>query len=135
MKQSTFPFQVRESSLLGSIRRPLITVSLWSEVLQKWHKVEMLVDTGADYTILPSYLAILLEVDLEKAKKVDAQGVGGAQTVYFFPALPIKIGEMERVVPVGFIRKKNIPPLLGRAGCFETFISTFVYGETLTLKD
>lgn len=134
-KKITFPFQARESELLGELKRPLVTVSLWSETLQKWRQVEMLVDTGADYTVLPSYLAALLEIDLDTLKKVPASGLGGKHELYFVPSLGIKIGEMERSIPVGFIRQRSFPPLLGRAGCFETFHSVFEFDQALTLSE
>jgi len=82
----------------------------------------MLVDTGADYTILPHYLAQELGVRLRKDCKVfRTTGIGGMETVYVLPKLRVRLGKWERLIPVGFLGRDDIPPLLGRHRFLETF--------------
>ncbi len=46
-------------------------------------------------------------------------GVGGTETVYLFKKLPVRLGAWEAKVPVGFLSRDNVPPLLGRQGFLE----------------
>lgn len=51
--------------IFGEIARPVAKVFFWSKKWQSWEEIWMIVDSGADYTILPSYLSIQLGVDLK----------------------------------------------------------------------
>ena len=86
----------------------------------------MIVDTGADYTLLPRYLADDLRVNLETECKIfNTYGVGGGERVYFLPKMKVKLGEWERRIPVGFLERNEIPPLMGRQLFLETFETLF----------
>ena len=37
----------------------------------------------------------------------------------------MKIGKEERFIPIGFLKHDDIPPLLGRYKCLDTFSVTF----------
>lgn len=95
----------------------------------------MLVDTGADYTILPRYLASDLQIDLEKECQIFAtQGIGGTERVYFLPKVTVKLGKWKRIIPVGFLDRDGIPPLMGRHLFIETFEVLFSSNHTLTFS-
>jgi len=93
----------------------------------------MIVDTGADYTLLPYSATEDLKLDLEKdAHKLKTFGVGGSETVYLMRSCKIKLGKFELTAPVGFLARDDIPPLLGRQECldrlsvlFSQFITSF----------
>ena len=86
----------------------------------------MIADTGADYTLLPKFLADQLGIDLNKdCQPFTSYGVGGNQKVYLFPSLRIRLGEWERRIPVGFLDKDAVPPLLGRHKALEKFNTLF----------
>ncbi|MDQ3008959.1 MAG: retropepsin-like domain-containing protein [bacterium] len=111
----TFEFEKTSSDLFSEIYRPLATVKLWSESSKSWKKVTMIVDTGADYTIIPRYIATWVGIDEDKkAQKYTNLGLGGEETVYFLPDVKVKIGPFERQVPIGIINSTKVPPLLGR---------------------
>lgn len=119
----SFPFKEEKSPIFGSIRRPIAQVLFKNLSGAFWQPVTMIVDTGADYTLLPRFLAAVLGISLAKDCKVmTTQGVGGRSNVYMLKKkIPVKIGEFERKVPVGFLDSNYIPPLLGRQEFFETF--------------
>lgn len=80
----------------------------------------MIIDTGADYTLLPKRYAMILGIDIEKECLVETTlGIGGSETVYQYKDLPIRIGGWQRQIPVGFLERDDIPSLLGRLDCLE----------------
>lgn len=123
MKKVDFLYETKKSIIFKQIKRPIATVDFWSDRFKKWISYNMIVDTGADYTILPSSDAIDLGVDLEKeCQTFETRGVGGTETVYFLKRkIKIKIGDFVRKIPVGFLSRDDIPELLGRQECLNKF--------------
>ena len=102
-----FSFKKEKSSLLGNIYRP----------------IAMIVDTGADYTLLPKFLSVSLGINLNNDyRKLETTGVGGNQKVYFsIHKVVVRVGDWQRKIPVGFLDCDFIPPLMGRHQFLETF--------------
>jgi len=123
----SFPFKKEKSSLLGTIYRPIAVVLFQHKKTAVFKPITMLVDTGADYTLLPRFLAFNLGINLAKdCQKLKTSGVGGKETVFFVKEkVKIKIGNWQRKIPLGFLDNDFIPPLLGRQGFFETFKTIF----------
>ena len=130
----SFPFEIQGTEIFGIIRRPVADVGFWSKELNNWVPVKMIVDTGADYTLLPLWLSSKLGVDLKQdCKKFKTSGVGGEQLVYLIQRRwKVKIGEWEENITLGFLNDNFVPPLLGRLHClekikvsFENFTTTF----------
>jgi len=119
----TFQFRKEPSSFLGVIYRPVATILFQNRKNQIFKPVTLIVDTGADYTILPKFLADSLGVNLTKdCQKIQTTGVGGHETVYFcHNKITIKLGKWKKDIPLGFIDNNQIPPLLGRYEFLETF--------------
>lgn len=121
-----FPFRVEKSSVLGTIRRPVARVFFWSKPEEEWMETWMIVDTGADYTLLPRFMAKILGINLEKeCKAFTTFGVGGGERVYFLPKIKVKLGNWERNIPIGFLERNEVPPLMGRHLFLETFETLF----------
>lgn len=97
----------------------------------------MMVDTGADYTIIPRHFSQKLRISLEKDCFKDvAFGVGGNQTIYFYKAkIAAKIGNLERKIPLAFFDNNEVPGLLGRLGFLETFNTEFRKNHFVTFND
>ncbi len=131
----TFPFEKSLSPIFGTIHRPVAKVYFFSQAKKRWYETWMIVDTGADYTLLPKYFAARLGVDLSKDCQVfRTAGIGGEEKVYLLRKTKVKIGQWERDVPVGFLQRDDIPPLLGRQLFLETFEVSFSSGHTLTFS-
>ncbi len=91
----------------------------------------MIVDTGADYTLLARVHAAILGVDLRKnCRRVATAGIGGTETVYLLPRLRMRLGPWSRVIPVGFLDRDDVLPLMGRTGCLDTFDVRFARRRT-----
>lgn len=129
MKLVSSPFKLRGKSFLGKIYRPYIEILITSKNIDEWIPVEVLIDTGADYTLLPKKYAELLRVNLERDCYQDKTlGVGGQEKIYLYKkGIRIKIASFKREIPVGFLNRDNVPPLLGRLECLEVL--------TLIMKD
>lgn len=130
----TFSFEERKSPLFGKIYRPIAQIFFYAEKKDKWYETWMIVDTGADYTILPQYFASRFGVDLSKCKVFKTAGIGGQEKVYLHKSIKAKLGGWERQIPVGFLNRDNIPPLLGRHLFLETFEALFSSKHTVTFS-
>lgn len=120
-----FIFKHQSTATLGSIARPEIEIELWSDTHREWQRYSVLVDTGADYTIMPRYVASLLSIAFKRNQLKETFGLGGSQKVFFVPEVRLKVGQAERTIPIGFVDNNQIPPLLGRHQAFETFTVLF----------
>lgn len=130
-----FPYRKASSAILGTIYRPVAKVLFWSKKGNYWSEIWMIVDSGADYTLLPRYLAKDLKVDLEKECQIfSTQGIGGRENVYFLPKIKTKLGEWERIIPLGFLDRDGIPPLMGRHLFVETFDVFLSSKHSVTFK-
>lgn len=123
----SFPFKKEKSSLLGTIQRPIATVFFLNKKTGVFKPITMLVDTGADYTLLPRFLSASLGINLVKdCQKLKTSGVGGEETVFFCKEkITIRLGNWQRKISLGFLDDDFIPPLLGRHEFFETFRTVF----------
>lgn len=121
-KVISFPFSFIGKTYFGEIYRPYAIVNVYSKLRNKWQPLEMVIDTGADYTLLPKIYSMILGINLNKdCKKEQTIGIGGSEAVYQYKKLPIKIGNWQKNIPAGFLDRNDIPPLLGRLGCLEIF--------------
>lgn len=126
MTKANFTFRPVPSKIFGIVYRPYADVLIEKKDKSGWRKATMVIDTGADYTILPRSYADYLGIDI--AKDCIAQtthGIGGLETVYLYKNLTVKLGNFKRGIPVGFLDRDDIPPLLGRHEFFETFQTLF----------
>ena len=106
-------------SVLGIIQRPYAIVFIQSKN-KEWYPIEMLVDTGADYTLLPRKYAYILGIDLAtECVAKTTLGIGGQETIYLYKSLSIKLGDWFRKIPVGFLERDDVPPLIGRLEFIE----------------
>lgn len=121
------PFRREPSPIFRSVYRPVATVSFWVKTLRQWTNILMIVDSGADYTILPKSYAKKLGIRLStETTPVSTSGVGGTARVFILRSLhKVKIGSWELTIPLGFFWSNDIPPLMGRQGCLETFSVCF----------
>ena len=132
-----FPFENVGKSFFGTVFRPVVKVSLESIKTGLWSETWMVVDTGADFTILPQYLSEDLNISLENDCIKDRTiGVGGEQIIYLCKRkIKIKIGSMQREIPLAFFDSNEIPAILGRLGALETFNTEFLKNHVVSFKD
>jgi len=131
-----FPFEKSTSHIFGDVWRPMAQVFFQRKSVDKWRSVWMIVDTGADYTLLPRFMAQKLEVNVEKECKIfHTSGIGGTERVYLLPKIKVQLGKFERIIPVGFIDRNEVPPLLGRHLFLETLETYFSSNHIVHFSD
>lgn len=134
MRQISFLYLKEKSLLFGEIYKPVARVSFWSERYRSWVRFQMLVDTGADYSILPRFAAVLLGFELKKLKQVQSFGTAGEHKLFFQNKIKTKLGPFTREIPVAFSSSSKTPPLLGRQDFLETFETVFSKKKQLTFR-
>jgi len=129
MLKIKIPFTYIGKTKLGKIYRPYIKIEFSSSKIDEWIPVEAVLDTGADYTLLPRRYAQLLGIDvMQDCIPETTLGVGGSETIYLLKRdVKLKIGSWEKNIPLGFLERDDIPGLLGRLECLEAL--------EITLKD
>lgn len=132
----TFAYERSHSPILGNIYRPVAQAQFFNERKNRWYEIWLIVDTGADYTLLPKYFAKRLGVDLGKdCQTFSTAGIGGSEKVYLAQAVKVKLGSWDRTIPIGFLDRDEIPPLLGRHQFLETFEALFSTNHSLTFSE
>lgn len=132
-----FLFENIGESKFGPILRPVAKVTFFSPNSDINVDIWLIVDTGADYTILPKHFARRLQISIENDCTKDITfGVGGEQAVYFCKnKVKVVVGKLERDIPLAFIDNNEVPALLGRLGFLETFDSEFLKKHVVVFKD
>ena len=130
-KIAEFPFKHIALGSFGHIFRPYALCEIELVDQSQWISAEMIVDTGADYTLLPVAYADILGVNLAKdCIEENTFGIGGREKVYLYKGLHIKIAHLQKRVTVGFLSSNSAPPLLGRLGFLETMKVVFYNSVT-----
>lgn len=131
-----FEYEYEGQSYFGKIYRPIAEIFIKSPASETWTKVVAIVDTGADFSILPNHFAYDLRIDVEKdCIKSATSGVGGEQTILLYKKpLRIKLGPDEKDVPIAFFDNDEVPALMGRLGFIETFDTEFLKSRTVVFK-
>lgn len=132
-----FDFEYGGKSYFGEVFRPVAKVSFKSPHHSIWSDIWMVVDTGADFTILPRYVSRDLGISLEKECILDTTvGVGGKQKIYLYKTkITVKLGNILRRVPLAFFDGDEVPALLGRLGFLETFDVEFLKSHTVSFNN
>jgi hypothetical protein len=132
-----FNFENAGRTKFGTIFRPVAKISFQAIKSWQWVSVWMVVDTGADYTILPRYLAETLEISLERdCLQERIFGVGGEQLIYLYRSkINVRVGHLNRTTPIAFLDNNEVPALLGRLGFIETFDTEFLKSHKVIFKD
>lgn len=93
-----------------------------------WFELHPYIDSGADVTMIPLSFGKLLGLSLDKKKIEQIGGIRGSVPVVYVN-LPIKIGDEELAVKVGWALIETLPPLLGRTDIFDKYTVAFKQRE------
>ena len=132
MTVTSFPYESKPSSIFKVVKRPIANIKFFSLKRKRWLEYTMIIDTGADYTVCPLKVARDLLIDIEKeCNQHFTRGIGGSERIFICKKkILIKIGDWEVKIPIGFLERDDIPPLLGRQECLDVFDVLFSHFTT-----
>lgn len=131
-----FEYEYSGECYFGKVYRPIAKVSFKSKIGSKWSDIWMVVDSGADFSILPRYISKILGISLEEdCISGITTGVGGEQKIHLCKQkVYVKLGQFDGDVPLAFFDSDEVPPLLGRLGFLEKFNTTFFKTHVVEFK-
>ena len=95
----------------------------------------LLADTGADLTLLPSHLGELLVPDIRDAQRGVVRGiVPGRGLRIYRHRLSLRIGSRSFRGTVGIADSTAVPALLGRHQALDRFTTVYRRGKALVLE-
>ena len=108
-----FPFEYVNLPTYGQVFYPFIPVSL-KTIDHGWVDFRFIVDTGADLTTFPFFMAKKLGINLSKCKTSKAEGIGGFVIKTWETKIPIKLKTHEITIRCSITDDEQTPFLLGR---------------------
>jgi len=90
------------------------------------YPVRLLLDSGADYTLLPKSLGELAGLDFSRLRKLTVTGVEGRGVKAYLGTIRLRIaGLVLPLIPCMYGSSDTTPLLLGREGFFDLFDVAF----------
>ncbi len=130
-----FPYVEEESEVFGTVKRPRIKIRVFSEITNNFEVLdEVLVDTGADFSVLPRYIGNLIVDDITTGKYSEIKGVvPGVKLIVYNHKLKLKIDEVEFESSVAIADSDDVPMILGRVKGLDLFKCIFDTGKKTTV--
>ncbi|MFQ6063341.1 MAG: hypothetical protein ACE5J9_09250 [Methanosarcinales archaeon] len=115
MSKVSFKYKERSSAIFEKVLRPLINLEIYSAIDGEWYIVEnVLVDSGADLSLLPYRQGKLFILDIESGDEIEIRGiVPYSKLTVYLHRLKFRIDQMEFDAPVGISESDDVPPILG----------------------
>ena len=114
-----FPI-LKKRTELGII--PDVKILLFLHIKSGYQPISFLLDTGADFTMLPSHIAEWIGIDLNKLPQTRSYGIEGDKGVkVWLGRIRVKICQYELTIRCLFSSNQSCPYLLGRADIFSHF--------------
>ena len=113
-----YPLKLENTSY-GPLLTPQIEFEL--STVYGWRPYSFLVDTGAEFTVVPEYLADLAGVDLMQCAKEYSVGIEGRPSPAKVGTITIRLGSEILSLRCHFLKSKSTPFLLGRMDLFSHF--------------
>ncbi|MBD3232490.1 MAG: hypothetical protein GF315_02065 [candidate division Zixibacteria bacterium] len=134
MSEIKFRYQLEDSNIFASIKRPRVCMHVYSRVFREWIAIEdVLVDTGADLSILPVTLGTVLVGDIKNNRRFKITGLV-SHTYMYLHNLSTKLNGKVIKVLFAIADTDDLPPTMGRKGALDKFDVTFQKGRTITFK-
>lgn len=129
-----FAFTRGRSEIYGIVYRPSAKVYLRSS-RGTWLPHYMLVDTGADFSLLPKLIGEVLGLTKSATDRPHRAGAVGGWIWVIMRRLRMRLGDREFEADVGWAQTNGAPLLLGRADVFDHFRICFDQREHATEFD
>lgn len=135
-KRLLVPYVRERSNIFENVFRPKVDIQIYSEFLSSWVSVEeVLADTGADISVLPKSLGILLVGNIRKGRKFRITGlVAGATKYIYLHNLRVKIGGRRFRAAFAIAATDDVPPTLGRIDALDRLTVEYRRGRQLVIS-
>ncbi len=134
MSEIKFRYQLEDSNIFESIKRPRVRMHIYSRVFKEWLSIEdVLVDTGADLSILPVTLGTVLVGDIKNKRRFKITGLVSHTYMYLHNLSTRLNGKVIKAL-FAIADTDDLPPTMGRKGALDKFDVTFQKGRTITFK-
>ncbi len=114
---------------LGRLVNPIISLSVRAKWV--WQNLWLLVDSGADVTMLTLTLAKKLGFSYNTVKKTKLFGIGEKSIDAYLGEIMVKFGRQDRLIRAYFIDAEDSTLLLGRLDIFDHFRVCFDPGKSV----
>lgn len=134
-KDFIVPYSREESNIFETVMRPRVNLSLYSEVLSQWIAVDdVLADTGADLSLLPRSLGVLLVGNIRRGKRFRITGLVSNSVRYFYlHPIKVKLGAKKFNAAFAIAAGDDIPPTLGRISALDRMNIEYKKGRLLSI--
>ena len=112
-----FPFRTRLSKTFGEIFVPKIPITL-KHASKQW-KVSALLDSGADFSIIPFNIGEFLGFEMDLSKRTKVEGIGKGSEACIITEVNLNLKEISLPIRVGWAMTDDTDPVLGRLDVFE----------------
>ena len=131
----TYRYREYPIPTLGTIKRPVLDVDFFSERTVGWLSViDILVDTGADFTIVSWSHGLLLTEHPDEGEELFIEGIASeAHIPTYLHSFRMRFCGFDIIAPVLVSASDNVRPVLGRHGALDRFIAEFHMGEELRI--
>ena len=126
-----FAFSRGRSDVYGTVHRPSAKVYLRTS-RRTWMPHYMLVDTGADFSLIPKLIGDVLGLMKSATDRPHRAGAVGGWIWVIMRRIRIRVGDREFEADVGWAQTNDAPLLLGRADVFDHFRVSFDQKERIT---
>ena len=135
-KKLIVPYVSEESNVFKKIRRPKLTLSIFSKNFRCWVNIEnVLADTGADISVLPESLGILLVGNYKKGKRYKISGLlPDNVTSMYIHQLSVRLGNRTFRTHFGISNSNDVPPTLGRISGLDKLDIRYNKGKKLIIN-
>lgn len=111
------------------ILRPIIPISIQTNNSGRKVRYEALIDSGADFNLLPMGLIEILNVGSKNLKSIYFTGVSGETIRGLIANIKISLGDNGFITNVVFAEISGAVGILGQYGFFDKFIVKFDFGK------
>ena len=136
MESLEFPYVEEESKIFNKVKRPKISIDFLSKLDGDWLTLDdVLVDTGADVSMMPRYIGELAVDDITTGKYVEIKGIEPSAVLSaFIHELNARIADKEFELPVAIADSNDVPSVLGRIKGLDIFDVDFIRGDKIKIS-
>ncbi|OQX92283.1 MAG: hypothetical protein B6D58_03565 [candidate division Zixibacteria bacterium 4484_95] len=134
-KKLIIPYVSEQSNVFKKIKRPKLKLSIYSKYLKCWISIEdILADTGADISILPKSLGILMVGNYKNGKRYRITGLlPETATNMYLHKLSVRLADRKFKTTFAISNSNDIPPTLGRVGGLDNLDIQYKRGQKIVI--